>query len=107
MGQITNKTTSFRTEFPELNKAQEIHYQLSPEDLIKAALERREGYLTDHDVLTIDTGEFTGRSPKDRFIVLDNVTKDMVWWSDINIPVDAEVFDSLYTKVMTYLYGKS
>ena len=107
MGQVTNKQTSLQTEFPELNKAQEIHYQLSPEDLIKAALERKEGYLTDHDVLTIDTGEFTGRSPKDRFIVLDSVTKDTVWWSDINIPVDVEVFDSLYTKVMAYLYGKS
>ena len=107
MGQITNKSTSLQMEFPELNKAQEIHYQLSPEDLIKVALERKEGYLTDHDVLAIDTGEFTGRSPKDRFIVMDNVTKDTVWWSDINIPVDAEVFDSLYTKVMAYLYGKA
>lgn len=49
MGQITSKSTSLQTEFPELNKAQEIHYQLPPEILIKAALERKEGYLTDHD----------------------------------------------------------
>jgi phosphoenolpyruvate carboxykinase (ATP) len=106
MGQNINKKTTMQLSFPEFNNAPEIHYQLSPELLEKAALERGEGYLTDQGVLAIDTGEFTGRSPKDRFIVSDNITKNTVWWSDINIAINTEVFDSLYTKVVDYLNGK-
>src|ERR1700754_107732 len=106
MGQNINKKTTMQLSFPEFNNAPKIHYQLSPEVLEKAALERGEGYLTDQGVLAIDTGEFTGRSPKDRFIVSDNITKNTVWWSDINIAIDAEVFDSLYTKVVSYLNNK-
>ena len=106
MGQITNKKAVMQLGFPELSEALEIHYQLSPEELRKAALERGEAYLTDQDVLAIDTGEFTGRSPKDRFIVTDNLTKDSVWWGDVNIAIKPEVFDSLYTKVLAYLHNK-
>ncbi|MDN5287093.1 MAG: pckA [Mucilaginibacter sp.] len=107
MGQITDNKTSLRTGFSDLNNKQEIYYQLSSEELIKVALERGEGNLTDDNVLAIDTGEFTGRSPKDRYIVNDSLTKDTVWWGDVNIPVSTEVFDSLYTKVMGYLYNKT
>src|SRR5699024_6068966 len=49
------------------------------------------------------TGAFTGRSPKDRFIVADEVTKEKVWWGDINIPFAANKFDALYDKVVDYL----
>jgi phosphoenolpyruvate carboxykinase (ATP) len=56
--------------------------------------------------LAVNTGEFTGRSPKDRFIVKDEVTKDLVWWGDINIPFDPDAFQSLYEKVTAYLSNK-
>lgn len=103
MGQITNKNAAMQLGLPGRNIAQETHCQLTPENLIKEALKRGEGDLTDQHVLAIDTGEFTGRSPKDRFIVTDSLTKDAVWWSDINIPISTEVFDCLYTKVVDYL----
>jgi phosphoenolpyruvate carboxykinase (ATP) len=57
-------------------------------------------------VLAINTGEFTGRSPKDRFIVKDDITKDKVWWGDINIPFSSDKFDKLYDKVTAYLSEK-
>ncbi|WP_183561394.1 phosphoenolpyruvate carboxykinase (ATP) [Mucilaginibacter sp. SP1R1] len=103
MGQITDSKKTTQLGFPEFYTTGEIHYQLSPEDLVKAALERGEGYFTDQEVLAIDTGEFTGRSPKDRFIVSDSLTENTVWWGDVNIAMDAEVFDRLYTKVVGYL----
>lgn len=53
-----------------------------------------------------DTGTFTGRSPKDRFIVRDANTADSVWWGDINIPFDAEKFDQLHQKMVAYLADK-
>ena len=53
-----------------------------------------------------DTGKFTGRSPKDRFIVKDDKTKDNVWWGDINIPFEQDKFDKLMHKMLKNLEGK-
>jgi len=53
-----------------------------------------------------DTGKFTGRSPKDRFIVKDAKTADSVWWGDINIPFDPQQFDQLHAKMVDFLKDK-
>lgn len=87
-------------------KNAKVHYQLSPEKLHKLSIEKNLGVETKSGALAINTGKFTGRSPKDRFIVKDEVTKDKVWWGDINIPFDADKFDKLYDKVTEYLSGK-
>lgn len=82
------------------------HWNLPPQDLIAIALEREGAHLTDSGAIAINTGEFTGRSPKDRFIVKDNITENLVWWGNINIPFDPEQFDQLYIKMIRYLEGK-
>jgi len=64
------------------------------------------GTVTELGALAVNTGEFTGRSPKDRFIVKDDITKDRVWWGNINIPYDSDKFESLYNKVTAYLSEK-
>ena len=56
--------------------------------------------------LAVNTGMFTGRSPLDRFIVKDNITKDQVWWGNINIPFESNAFDLLYDKMVNYLKNK-
>src|SRR5690606_12316298 len=56
--------------------------------------------------IAVNTGDFTGRSPKDKFVVKDDITKDEVWWGDINIPFDSDKFDKLYDKVVVFLSGK-
>src|ERR1700757_2830031 len=89
-----------------LDRAGDIFYQLSPAELVEAALKRNEGVLADSGALAIDTGEFTGRSPKDRFIVEDETTKDVVWWGKVNIKFDADKFDALLKKVTGYLEGR-
>ena len=83
-----------------------VRYQLSPEQLEKETVEKGLGRMTKFGALAINTGEFTGRSPKDRFIVKDEITKERVWWGEINIPFSSEKFDALYTKVVSYLSGK-
>lgn len=83
--------------------AQKIHWNLSPEELEKIAIEKGQATRTSSGAITVDTGEFTGRSPKDRFIVKDEVTEDYVWWGDVNIPFSSDDFDRLYTKVVAYL----
>ncbi|WCT14082.1 phosphoenolpyruvate carboxykinase (ATP) [Mucilaginibacter jinjuensis] len=81
-------------------------YQFSPELLTRYAVENREGLLTDQNILAVDTGEFTGRSPKDRFIVKDDVTAETVWWNDINIPFSPEAFERLQYQMITYLNAR-
>ena len=83
-----------------------IRYQLSSDELHEETLQKNQGRETSLGAITIETGEFTGRSPKDRFIVKDDITKDKVWWSDINVAFDSDKFDALYDKVVDYLSEK-
>lgn len=82
------------------------YWNLTPAELVEETLDRGEGVLCDNGALAIDTGEFTGRSPKDKFCVYDEITKDSIWWGDINIKFDPAKFDALYNRVTAYLGGK-
>lgn len=81
-------------------------YQLSVPELIEEAIKNGEGTLSSTGALAVDTGKFTGRSPKDRYIVVDDLTRDAVWWGDINIRFSALNFDSLLEKVCAHLNRK-
>ena len=87
-------------------KNAKINYQLSPNELQSKAIENAQGVETYNDTLAVNTGEFTGRSPQDRFIVKDDITKDRIWWGDINIPFESDKFQKLYDKVVDYLSEK-
>lgn len=84
----------------------ELHYQLSPEVLTEQAVNRGQGVLNDTGALCINTGEFTGRSPKDKFTVKDALTENSVHWNNFNIPVDEKNFLQLRDKVLNYLNRK-
>ncbi|QLG45681.1 phosphoenolpyruvate carboxykinase (ATP) [Costertonia aggregata] len=83
-----------------------IKYQLTPSQLHDITLQKGMGKEASSGALAVNTGEFTGRSPMDRFIVKDKVTQDEVWWGDINIPFEPLKFDALYDKVIAYLNEK-
>lgn len=89
-----------------ISSAQYVFYQLPPETLIQQAVEKGEGTLSDTGALVIDTGEFTGRSPKDKFIVIDDLTRDTIDWNEFNIPIEPKYFERLYAKAMAFLEGK-
>ena len=82
------------------------NWNLSSAALTAKTLELNQGVLNDLDALCVNTGKFTGRSPKDKFTVKDAITENTVDWGDVNIPFDAQAFDALYTKVCNYLSGK-
>ncbi|MBV6644578.1 MAG: phosphoenolpyruvate carboxykinase (ATP) [Cyclobacteriaceae bacterium] len=84
----------------------EAHWNLTKTELIEEAVKNREGHLTSSGALMCDTGKFTGRSPKDRFIVKDDKTANTVWWGDINKPISTEHFDLLLNKMLGYLQDK-
>ncbi len=79
---------------------------LTPDELIQKALERNEGILTDRGALAADTGEFTGRSPKDKFTVCDDKTENTVWWGPVNFKFEPSKFDALLDKVLNHYKGK-
>ncbi|MDX5475433.1 MAG: phosphoenolpyruvate carboxykinase (ATP), partial [Bacillaceae bacterium] len=67
---------------------------------------RNEGTLSSTGAILATTGKYTGRSPKDKFIVEDEVSKSKVDWGKVNQPISEEVFDRLYEKVLQYLGDK-
>lgn len=90
-----------------INNSGTINWNLSPAELIEQTVKNGLGTLADNGALVVSTGEFTGRAPKDRFIVKDKRTASAVDWGEVNKPFSPEDFDSLYNKVINHLEGKS
>src|SRR5690625_238505 len=80
-----------------------VQQNLSVPRLIEKILSRKEATLSSTGAITTSTGKYTGRSPKDRFIVRDEVTEDKVDWGTVNQPIDEASFDKLYKKVKNHL----
>jgi phosphoenolpyruvate carboxykinase (ATP) len=89
-----------------LKNAGNIHYQTGPDDLAEAALRRNEAQVSDTGALVISTGKFTGRSPKDKFIVKDSLTEQSIHWNEFNTPISEKYFDTIFSKVMGHLNAK-
>lgn len=101
-----DKTNTVGLESIGITAAKEVLWNLSPAELVEEAIKNNEGTITSTGALMCDTGKFTGRSPKDRFIVKDAKTEDSVWWGDINIPFDSDKFDQLHDKMVNFLKDK-
>lgn len=83
-----------------------VFWNLTPAELVEDTIISGQGVLTDTGAIAIETGEFTGRSPKDRFVVFDEKTENTVWWGDVNIKFSKEKFKSLYSRMQAYLTDK-
>ena len=107
MKHVGNTPFDARLDAVGLEGVGRAHWNLPPAKLILQTLLRGEGVLTSQGALAIETGEFTGRSPKDRFLVKDNSTASRVDWGDINQPMTSEAFHCLLSDVQRHLEGKS
>src|SRR5205085_11897892 len=74
--------------------------------LTEQTLHRNEGVLNNTGALCIKTGEFTGRSPKDKFTVKDATTADSVFWNSFNLPIEEKYFFQLRDKLIRFLNQK-
>ena len=83
-----------------------VKRNLSPACLTEEALRRGEGKLASTGALCVTTGAYTGRSPKDKFIVDAGQAHDKVSWGKVNVPISQERFDALYGKVVSYLQNR-
>ena len=99
-----------------IKDVKEIVYNPSYDELYKAELDPalhgyERGFETELGAINVMTGKFTGRSPKDKFIVKDDTTKDTIWWSsekakNDNKPTTPEVWNDLKALVIEELSGK-
>jgi len=80
-----------------------VHRNLSVGALYEHALRRNEGELGANGQFVVETGEHTGRSPKDKFFVRESSSEKHIDWSDTNKAIDAKTFDALLTRVAAYL----
>lgn len=90
----------------ELRSKTHIYENLSVPLLVENILSHREGELTVTGAIQATTGKYTGRSPKDRFIVKDDVSEKHVDWGPVNQAINEQTFDNLYNKVMAHLQSK-
>jgi phosphoenolpyruvate carboxykinase (ATP) len=82
------------------------YWNLTPAELAEETILHGMGELTDTGALAVDTGEFTGRSPKDKFTVKDTETENTVMWGDINIPFAEDKFEHLRQRILAYLTNR-
>ncbi len=83
-----------------------IYRNLGYDELFDHERREQEGEVSESGTMMIDTGKFTGRSPKDKYFVHERPSSEHIAWGKINQPVPASVFDELYAKVTGYLAGK-
>lgn len=80
-----------------------IHWNLTPAELYEHAINNGEAILTKDGALRVLTGQYTGRSPKDKFFVDEETSSHLLWWGAVNQPVSEEVYEHLYEKVTAHL----
>ena len=83
--------------FKSLHK---IYRNLSIERIVEEGLLNGETKMAMNGATMVDTGEYTGRSPKDKYFVVESTSKDKLWWGPVNAKVDLSIFDELYDKII-------
>jgi len=83
-----------------------MNWNLPTPTLYEESLKRNEALMAHLGPLVVRTGQFTGRSPNDKFIVDEPTSRGCVWWGDVNRPISEERFDELHRRMASYLQGK-
>src|SRR5581483_3844403 len=101
-----NHPSSFGLEHHGIRHINVAYWNLGAPQLLEHAIQRREGRLSETGSLVVRTGQFTGRSPKDKFIVRDEITDSTIQWGSVNQPMSEEHFERLYTRMQQYWNGR-
>ena len=75
---------------------------LPVEDIIENIVDHQEGTLGLNGAVMVDTGRYTGRSPKDKYFVDEESSNKNLWWGPVNAKIDESIFDDLYEQVVDY-----
>ncbi|MGM0588804.1 MAG: phosphoenolpyruvate carboxykinase (ATP) [Bacteroidota bacterium] len=106
MTQASHPRSSVGLDYLNLGANENTLWNLTPQELYEEAINNGEAILTNDYALRVLTGKYTGRSPKDKYIVDQPSIHDDIDWGEINQPTDEETFDRLFDKVTSYLADK-
>jgi len=103
---VSERVSSHGLDAQGISTAATLHWNLTTAPLVEAAVARGEGKLTSHGALLVDTGKFTGRSVKDKYIVRDAATESTINWGAINQPMAGEHWANLKADFLAALAGQ-
>ncbi len=83
-----------------IQNVNQVYWNLGTAALVENAIRRREGLLAAGGALAVRTGQYTGRSPQDKFVVQEPSTTERIWWGPVNRPFDPARFDALYGRLL-------
>src|SRR5580765_8372027 len=87
-------------------KIDESRHNLTTALLVEHAIRNGEGMLGADGPLVVSTGQYTGRSPKDKFVVEEPSSKDKIWWGSVNQPLSEDHFDIIRARIVEYVRDK-
>ncbi|MEM6427681.1 MAG: phosphoenolpyruvate carboxykinase (ATP), partial [Deinococcota bacterium] len=89
-----------------IEDANNIYWNLTTPELYAEALRRNEAEIAHKGPLVVNTGRYTGRSPKDKFVVRDSMTDEHVDWGEVNQPMSADHFSVFEKEMLAATAGK-
>ena len=89
-----------------IRNAMSVSWNLTTPALYEEIVRRRGGLIADDGPVVVRTGKYTGRSPKDKFLVREPGSEANIWWGDVNQPIDQKRFDALKNRMLSYLRGR-
>src|SRR5881296_3843001 len=81
-------------------------HNLKTAQLYEEAIRKNEGKLADSGSLVVSTGQYTGRSPKDKFVVKEPSSEDKIWWGSVNQPLEEDRFNAMRGRMFEYIRDK-
>lgn len=103
---LTNDKLISQLKIEGIKNINDVHYNLNTPTLYEHAIIRKEGLLSHLGPLVVRTGNHTGRSPNDKFIVKELSSEKNIWWGKINVPFEESKFNKIYSKMNAYIEGK-
>lgn len=97
------KANAANAELHDILDWDHVHHNLSVEKLVEIAVAQKEGIQTSTGALRATTGKYTGRSPRDKFIVDEPSVHEHILWGSVNQPMAPEKFERLYQRAVDYL----
>ncbi|WP_316839351.1 phosphoenolpyruvate carboxykinase (ATP) [Pedobacter gandavensis] len=89
-----------------INGDRSVYWNTPTFDLVINSIRDHQCELTSTGALACNTGKFTGRSPKDKYIVAEELTENNIWWGEVNHKLSEQSYERLYKKVTLYLSNR-
>jgi len=106
MNDLTNGSQRYPLTEHGLHDWKTAWWDLPGPQLVELGILRQEGLLADNGAFVVKTGQFTGRSPKDKYVVRDETTERSVQWGPVNQPITGDQFDQLHQDMIEFWKGR-